>query len=74
MIQPRLDAISREELEEAVESYIAWASDWDGALSADVFFGIWSAFQRSGDTETSVHPHRHNEDKYRRQRAANSRI
>ncbi len=41
-----IDTISQLEFEEAIEQYIGWASEWDGALPADVFFGVWADFQR----------------------------
>lgn len=37
-----IETVSSQQLKEAVESYITWASDWDGALPADVFFGAWA--------------------------------
>jgi len=46
MDQPTIDTISQQEFDEAIEQYIDWASEWDGALPADVFFGIWSDLQR----------------------------
>jgi hypothetical protein len=46
MNQPTIDTISQQEFDEAIEQYISWASEWDGALPADVFFGIWADFQR----------------------------
>jgi len=46
MDQPTIDTISQQEFEEAIEQYIGWAAEWDGALPADVFFGIWADFQR----------------------------
>lgn len=41
-----IDTISQLEFEEAIEQYIGWASEWDGALPADVFSGVWADFQR----------------------------
>ncbi len=46
MDQATLDTISQQEFEETVERYIHWASEWDGALPADVFFGVWADFQQ----------------------------
>jgi hypothetical protein len=46
MDQPTIDTIFQPEFEEAMERYILWASEWDGALPADVFFGLWADFQR----------------------------
>lgn len=40
------DTIPQSEFEGAIEQYISWASEWDGALPDDVFFGIWADFQR----------------------------
>jgi hypothetical protein len=40
-----IDMISQQEFYEAIERYISWASEWDGALPADVFFGIWADLQ-----------------------------
>jgi len=37
-----IDTISQQEFDEAIEQYISWASEWDGALPADVFFGVWA--------------------------------
>ncbi len=41
MDQSAIDTISQE-FDEAIEQYISWASEWDGALPADVFFGVWA--------------------------------
>jgi hypothetical protein len=46
MNQPTIDTISQQEFDEAIEQYISWASEWDGALPADVFFGVWADFQQ----------------------------
>ena len=46
MDQPTIDTISQPEFDEAIEQYISWASEWDGALPADVFFGLWADLQR----------------------------
>jgi hypothetical protein len=40
--------LSQPEFEETVGRYIHWASEWDGALPADVFFGVWADFQQEG--------------------------
>ncbi|MBC8264594.1 MAG: hypothetical protein H8E47_10780 [Anaerolineales bacterium] len=45
MDQATIDTISQQEFDEAIEQYISWASEWDGALPADVFFGVWADFQ-----------------------------
>jgi hypothetical protein len=45
MDQSTIDTISQQELDEAIEQYISWASEWDGALPADVFFGVWADLQ-----------------------------
>ena len=45
MEEPTLDTISQSEFEQAIERYTSWAAEWDGALPADVFFGIWADFQ-----------------------------
>jgi hypothetical protein len=42
MDQSTIDTISQQEFDEAIEQYISWASEWDGALPADVFFGVWA--------------------------------
>jgi len=44
--QRAIDTVSQAEFDEAIERYIDWASEWDGSLPADVFFGIWADFQR----------------------------
>lgn len=46
MDQPTIDAIPEEEFDAAIEKYISWASEWEGDLPADVFFGVWADFQR----------------------------
>lgn len=45
MSQSSIDTISQQEFNEAIEQYISWASEWDGALPADVFFGVWADLQ-----------------------------
>jgi hypothetical protein len=44
--EPTLDTVSQSEFDQAIARYISWASEWDGALPADVFFGVWADFQR----------------------------
>jgi len=46
MDQPTIDTVSQLEFDEAIEQYVSWASEWDSALPADVFFGVWADFQR----------------------------
>ena len=46
MEEPTLEPISQPEFDRAIARYISWASEWDGALPADVFFGVWADFQR----------------------------
>lgn len=38
--------VPQAEFDEAIERDVDWASEWDGAVPADVFFGIWADFQR----------------------------
>jgi len=45
MEEPTLDSISQPDFEQAIERYVTWASEWDGALPADVFFGVWADLQ-----------------------------
>lgn len=47
-MNPTIDTISQQEFNQAIEQYISWASEWDGALPADVFFGVWADLQRQG--------------------------
>ena len=42
MNKSAIDNISHEEFERAIQEHITWASKWDGALPADVFFGLWA--------------------------------
>ena len=42
MSDPNIENISPNQLQEVVETYVVWASEWDGALLADVFFGVWA--------------------------------
>lgn len=37
-----IETISPQSLAAVVERHINWASEWDGALPADVFFGAWA--------------------------------
>jgi hypothetical protein len=46
MEEPSLDTLSQSEFDRAIARYISWASEWDGALPADVFFGVWADFRR----------------------------
>ena len=46
MDQPNINTIPQQAFDEAIEQYINWASEWDGALPADVFFGVWADFQQ----------------------------
>ena len=56
MNQPMIDTISQQEFDEAIEQYISWASEWDGALPADVFFGVWADLQhRERPVELRAH-------------------
>ena len=48
MDQSTIDTISQPAFDQAIEQYISWASEWDGALPADVFFGVWADFQHRG--------------------------
>jgi hypothetical protein len=38
--------MSQSEFDRTISRYISWASEWDGALPADVFFSVWADFQR----------------------------
>jgi hypothetical protein len=53
MNQATIDTISQQAFDQAIEQYISWASVWDGALPADVFFptgmlrnGVWADLKR----------------------------
>ena len=46
MTDGTVDYLSPEEFEQAINNYIDWATEWDGALPADVFFGVWADFER----------------------------
>ena len=46
MTPETIESVSTTEFEDAVKQYINWAAAWDGALPADVFFGIWADFQQ----------------------------
>jgi len=45
MNQATLDTISQQAFDQAIEQYISWASEWDGALPADIFFPHGDAAQ-----------------------------
>ena len=45
MDQPAVGTISQQAFDKAIEQYIRWASEWDGALPADGFFGVWADLQ-----------------------------
>jgi hypothetical protein len=45
MEHPTLDTLSQSEFGDLIEQYVHWASEWDGALPADVFFGVWADLQ-----------------------------
>jgi hypothetical protein len=49
-----LDTISQSEFEDSIQEYTRWASEWDGALPADVFFGIWADLQTK-DRRVELH-------------------
>jgi hypothetical protein len=42
VMQPTIMEISDEEFEQIISKHINWASEWDGILPADVFFGAWA--------------------------------
>jgi hypothetical protein len=44
-----IDTASQESFEEAVQTYISWAAEWDGSLPADTFFGVWADLQKEKD-------------------------
>ena len=46
MKRPTIDTISEQAFDESIQKYISWASEWDGALPADTFFGVWADLQR----------------------------
>ena len=46
MIQPTIMEIPDEEFEQLIREHINWASEWDGVLPADVFFGAWADLQQ----------------------------
>ena len=54
MDQPMIDTMSQQAFDKVIEHYISWASEWDGALPADVFFGVWADLQHR---EQSVELH-----------------
>jgi hypothetical protein len=41
MNQPTIDTVEEDVFDEAVQTYISWAAEWDGSLPADTFFGVW---------------------------------
>ena len=43
--QPTIDTMSQQAFDKAIEQYTSWAPEWDGALPADVFFGVWADLQ-----------------------------
>jgi hypothetical protein len=45
MIGETIDGISQAAFEEALEEHLIWAAEWEGALPADVFFGVKADFQ-----------------------------
>ena len=45
MNEAMLEGISHHEFDKAIGQYISWVSEWDGALPADVFFGVWADLQ-----------------------------
>lgn len=47
MMPETIESVSTAEFENAIQQYISWAAAWDGALPADVFFGIWTDFQQA---------------------------
>lgn len=42
--------VPEEDFQQAIQEYIHWASEWDGALPADVFFGAWAELQKEKET------------------------
>jgi hypothetical protein len=46
MNQVDLTTISDDMFEQLIQGHIAWAAAWDGVLSDNVFFGIWTAYKR----------------------------
>jgi len=45
MTQSTVESMSLDAFDEAVEKYISGASEWDGSLPADTFFGVWADLQ-----------------------------
>jgi hypothetical protein len=41
-----VEQISATDFQSVINHYIHWASTWDGALPADVFFGVWADLQQ----------------------------
>ena len=46
MEEPALELMSQSDFDRAIARFFSCASEWDGALPADVFFGVWGDFQR----------------------------
>ena len=62
-MQDTLENITSEEFDKVIQHYISWASTWDGALPADVFFGLWADFTSQTTPSTAAqtppaHPRR----------------
>ncbi len=51
MVQPAIDT----SFETTIQDYISWASEWDGDLPADVFFGVWADLQREKSLPAPTH-------------------
>lgn len=45
-MQMTVENATNEEFDKLINQHIAWAAEWDGALPADVFFGVWADLQR----------------------------
>jgi hypothetical protein len=43
---PTIDTISEQAFADSIQKYISWAAEWDGALLADTFLGVWADLQR----------------------------
>lgn len=46
MMETTIETATNEEFDKIINQHIAWAAEWDGALPADVFFGVWADLQR----------------------------
>jgi hypothetical protein len=46
MMPETVESLSTVEFANAIKQYIGWAAAWDGALPADVFFGVWADLQQ----------------------------